>query len=240
MSLAYIKENLNAVRREITAAEQAVGREGKTLMLAAVKYGSDAELSELLARGVTHVGENRVQQLLEHYPVLQRGGAKIHFIGSLQTNKVKYIIDKVEMIHSVDSLRLAAEIDKRARQHGAVMDVLVEVNAAREEAKTGVMPEQAEELCRAVLALPGLRLCGVMTMGPVMEDDSAYQAYFSEVRRFALALWQRLGLADAPVLSMGMSHSFCPAVRAGADIVRVGRRLFAQTEQNEKNDSVSR
>ena len=227
MSLSYIKENLAAVAREIALAEEAAGRAGKTQMLAAVKYGSPEELRALLAAGVTHVGENRVQQLLEHIPILQEAGARIHFIGSLQTNKVKYIIDKVEMIHSVDSQRLAAEICKRAKQHGTVMDVLVEINAAREEAKSGVLPEEAEALCREILAMDGLRLCGFMTMGPVLESREAYRAYFTQVRELAFSLWERLSLTGEPLLSMGMSQSFGPAIEAGADLVRVGRRLFA-------------
>ena len=227
MSLSYIQKNLTEVRYEIERAEAQAGRAGKTCMLAAVKYGSAEEIEALLDLGVTHVGENRVQQLLEHYPAFEAAGARVHFIGSLQTNKVKYIIDKVEMIHSVDSLRLAEEIHKRAKQRGTVMDVLVEINAAREEAKSGVLPEQAEELCRAILALDGLHLCGFMTMGPVMESDAAYRAYFDGVRQLGLDLWQRLALAGEPVFSMGMSNSFVPAIGAGADMVRVGRRLFA-------------
>lgn len=226
MSLTYISENLAQVRREIAQAEHAAGREGRILMLAAVKYGSDAEIQALLDAGVTHVGENRVQQLLEHYPMLQAAGASIHFIGSLQTNKVKYIIDKVDMIHSVDTLRLATEIDRRAAAKGIVMDVLVEINAAREAAKSGVLPEEAEALCRGILQLPHLRLCGFMTMGPVFETRAAYRAYFEGVRALGETLWRALQLPRAPLLSMGMSQSFGAAIEAGADLVRVGRSLF--------------
>ncbi|MBR6727518.1 MAG: YggS family pyridoxal phosphate-dependent enzyme [Clostridia bacterium] len=232
MILPYITENLARVRREIGEAEAAVGREGKTLMLAAVKYGSAEEISSLLESGVTHVGENRVQQLLEHYPLLEQMGARIHFIGSLQTNKVKYIIDKVEMIHSVDNVRLAAEIEKRAAQREIVMDVLVEINAAREEAKSGVLPEMAEALCREMLSMPHLRLRGFMTMGPVFADRAAYRAYFAEVRQLGCGLWQALALEGEPIFSMGMSQSFGAAIEAGADLIRVGRGLFAHPEQN--------
>ncbi len=225
-ALSYIDDNLSAVRREIAAAEQQCGREGKTLMLAAVKYGEAAELEALLADGVLHVGENRVQQLLEHWPVLEKHGAKVHFIGSLQTNKVKYIADKVAMIHSVDSLRLAAEIDKRASQVGRVMDVLVEINGAREEAKSGVMPEEAEALCREILKMPHLHLCGFMTMGPRFETEQAYVQYFASVREIGDGIWQSLALSGEPLYSMGMSESFGAAILAGAHMVRVGRRLF--------------
>lgn len=224
--LSYITENLKQVRAQIAAAEAAAGRDGQTLMLAAVKYGTDEELSALLDAGVTDVGENRVQQLLDHYPTLSAHGAIVHFIGSLQTNKVKYIVDKVKMIHSVDSERLALEIDRRAGAKGLCMDVLVEINGAREEAKSGVLPEEAEALCRAVIALPHLHLCGFMTMGPHFETDGAYFDYFTSVKQTGDGIWQALNLPDTPLYSMGMSESFAPAIAAGAHVVRVGRRLF--------------
>lgn len=228
--LSYISKNLAAVRREIAAAESAAGREGDTLMLAAVKYGEPQELEALLDEGVLHVGENRVQQLLDHWPLFEKHHTKVHFIGSLQTNKVKYILDKVSMIHSVDSLRLAAEIDKRAGQKNIVMDVLLEINGAREEAKSGVLPEEAEALCREILALPHLRLRGFMTMGPRFDSEQEYVAYFKAVRRIGDGIWQTLSLEGTPLYSMGMSESFGAAIQAGAHMVRVGRRLFRQDE----------
>ena len=177
------------------------------------------------------MGENRVQQLLDRWELLSAHQTRVHFIGSLQTNKVKYIIDKVSMIHSVDTAKLAAEIDRRAAQKQIVMDVLVEINGAREEAKRGVLPEDAEALCREILSMPNLKLRGFMTMGPRFESDDAYQAYFASVKNIGDALWQKLEMDGAPVYSMGMSESFVPAIAAGADMVRVGRRLFYNSEQ---------
>ena len=223
-----ISRNLAAVQGEVQRAECAVGREGKTTLLVATKYADDEMLAALLATGVREVGENRVQQLLAHYEQFARAGARVHFIGSLQTNKVKYIVDKVVMIHSIDSLRLAAEVEKQAAKIDRVIDVLVEINAAREASKTGVMPEEAEALCREILQMPHLRLCGFMTMGSVLPSDDAYRAFFADVHSFGTALWQRLALDGAPIFSMGMSQSFVPAIEAGADIVRIGRRLFAE------------
>ena len=225
-ALSYIDENLNAVRREIAEAESRAERVGATRMLAAVKYGESAEIEALLVQGVCGVGENRVQQLLEHWPTLERYGAEVHFIGSLQTNKVKYIADKVSMIHSVDSLRLAAEIDKQCGKLQRRMDVLVEINGAREEAKSGVMPEEVEALCREILRMPWLRLCGFMTMGPRLEDESAYVSYFRSVKEIGDGVWHALALSGEPLYSMGMSESFGAAIAAGAHMVRVGRRLF--------------
>lgn len=226
VDLAYLGKNLAAVRESLSAAEASVGREGKTLMVAAVKYAASEELAALLRLGVTAVGENRVQQLLEHWPQYENANVQVHFIGHLQKNKVKYIIDKVALIHSVDSAELAEEISRRAVAKGLTAAVLIEINSGREEAKSGVLPEEAEALARAVLALPGLELKGLMTMAPKCESADAYRTYFAQTRHLSRQLWQTLGLAGEPLLSMGMSESFAEAVREGADIVRVGRRLF--------------
>ena len=221
--MQYIKENLAAVNAELTAA---AGSASACRMLAAVKYAASGEIEALLDAGVTDVGENRVQQLLENAPIYEARDVRVHFIGSLQTNKVKYIADKVDMIHSLDSEKLAREIEKRAGACGRVIDVLVEINVAREAAKTGVLPEDAEALCRTVLTLPHLRLCGFMTMGPIFEDEDAYRAYFRKTVALGQALWNTLSLDGKPLFSMGMSQSFAAAAKEGADFVRVGRKLF--------------
>ena len=222
--MSYIKDNLRAVQAQLSAAKDP-GKDCR--MLAAVKYAVPGEIEALLDAGVTDVGENRVQQLLENAPIYAARDVRVHFIGTLQTNKVKYIADKVHMIHSLTSDKLAREIEKRAAACDRVIDVLVELNMAREEAKTGVMPEDAEALCRAVLTLPHLRLCGFMTMGPVFDTEAEYRAYFKETVSFGSKLWQTLSLKGCPLYSMGMSQSFIAAVKEGADFVRVGRRLFA-------------
>ena len=222
----YIKNNLDAVRAEITAAEREVDRVGATVMLAAVKYAADGEIAAMLDAGVTDVGENRVQQLLANLPLYNERDVRVHFIGTLQTNKVKYIADRVDVIHSLDSERLALEIEKRAAAKRRVIDVLVEINSGREESKSGVLPEEAAALCRTVLTLPHLHLAGFMTMGPVCESEAEYRAYFSETVTLGNALWQSLGLAGEPQYSMGMSQSFPAAIKEGATFVRVGRRLF--------------
>ncbi len=223
-----------AVQAELARAQATSPKECR--ILAAVKYAAPGEIEALLDAGVRDVGENRVQQLLENAPLYARHDVRVHFIGTLQTNKVKYIADKVDMIHSLDSERLAAEIEKRAAACGRVIDVLVEINVAREEAKTGVLPEQAEALCRTVLALPHLRLCGFMTMGPIFDSEEAYRAYFKQTVTLGNTLWAALSLDGKPLYSMGMSQSFTAAVKEGADLVRVGRRLFAGrpalTEEN--------
>ena len=246
--VSYIDRNLAALREELTAALSgertgtgvalsAAAERGKTspgcpLVVAAVKYALPEELERLLALGQLTVGENRVQQLEAHYPMLSAAGAHVHFIGRLQTNKVRNIIDKVEMIHSVDSLHLAAEVERRAAALPRVMDVLIEINAAGEATKSGVGTDGVRDLARAVLALPHLRLCGFMTMGPRMDSEAAYRAYFRSVRELGIRVWQELGLPGMPLFSMGMSESAAAAAKEHADFIRVGRRLFTGRPEN--------
>ena len=229
----YIQENLEAVVRNIRAAEREAGRPmGEVRLLAAVKSADTAEINYLTQTlGVRCIGENRVQQLLSRYDALEKDGVEIHFIGSLQKNKVKYIIDKVAAIHSVDSLSLAEEINKRAGAIGKRMDVFVEINSGREENKGGILPEDAPEFCRSIAALPHLNLVGLMTMAPHVEDPAEYHVYFSETRILAQQIFREiLGREEPPVLSMGMSESYREAALEGASIVRVGRQLFQKPE----------
>lgn len=231
MGLAYIERNLNAVRERIGAAERAAGRDaGSVCMIAAVKYAEDAELAELCRLGVRALGENRVQQLLAHYEALDcRDEVEWHFIGSLQTNKVKYIIDKVCMIHSLDSERLAMEIDRQAKKRGIVMDVLVEINSGEEASKGGVLPAEAADFCLALSQYSNLRLRGFMTMAPKCDKKEDYLKYFGQTYAKVLDIWtKKLHNIDRPVLSMGMSESFEEAIACGSDMVRVGRGLFVQ------------
>jgi pyridoxal phosphate enzyme (YggS family) len=197
-------------------------------MLAAVKYAEPAEIEYLYRElGVKAVGENRVQQMLEHMESIDCEGLEFHFIGTLQTNKVKYIIDKVKMIHSLDSLKLAAEIDKQAKKHGIVMDVLVEVNCGEEENKSGLLPSEVESFCLALSDFSSLRLRGFMTMAPKCEKKEDYLKYFQQTYAQVLDIWtKKLHNIGRPIISMGMSDSFEEAIACGSDIVRIGRRLF--------------
>ena len=235
MSENYIAKNLAAVRAEMRAAE-ANAKRPEAALIAAVKYATDEQLAALLAAGVTDVGENRVQQLLAHLPIYEKTPVRVHFIGTLQKNKIKYIIDKVYAVHSVDSIALAKEIDKHAQKRGICLRVYAEVNSGREAAKSGVMPEEALALCREITQLQGLSLQGLMTMAPRQERAEDYRRYFKETRELAGAIWQELALDGEPLLSMGMSESFVPAILEGAHSVRVGRRLFAGAPpQGEEN-----
>jgi pyridoxal phosphate enzyme (YggS family) len=198
-------------------------------LLAATKHVSAEVINAAIAHcGLTDIGENRVQELLEKYDALDRDRVRLHVIGTLQTNKVKYIIDKVCMIHSLDSLRLAAEIEKQAAKRGIVMDVLVEINSGEEEAKGGVLPAEAEAFCLALAEFPHIRLRGFMTMAPKCENLSQYCEYFTETSQLVLDIWQKKlhNIIEPPVLSMGMSDSFPAAIACGSTMVRIGRGLF--------------
>ena len=226
---SYIDANLSRVMAEIARAADVSGRSvDDVTFLAAIKSADVDEINHLhKALGVSHVGENRVQQLMGRYDALDRNGLSMHFIGKLQRNKVKYIIDKVDMIHSVDTVSLADEISTRAIKSGRRVDVLVEINIGEEADKSGAMPSEAEALARHVDDLEGVRLCGFMTMAPVCPSKEEYKVYFKKMRELSFRIWnESLGKAGAPVLSMGMSDSFAAAIEEGATIVRVGRCLF--------------
>lgn len=228
---AYIEKNTTEIRKKIAAAAEACGRSVDDIsIIAAVKYADAEEVNYLHSVcGINEIGENRVQQLLERYDALNKNDLKIHFIGKLQTNKVKYIVDKVDMIHSLDSEKLAAEINARCEKIGKTMDVLCEINSGREENKSGVMPEDAEGFCLLLKKYGNLRLRGFMTMAPVCEKKEDYSKFFSETVDLVLDIWhKKLHNIERPVISMGMSDSFEMAIASGSTAVRVGRGLFVK------------
>jgi pyridoxal phosphate enzyme (YggS family) len=231
MDYTYIDRNLSRVRADLKAACEAGGYDPEgVILMAAIKSADVEEINYLhTALGVTHVGENRVQQLLERYEKLDREGLSIHFIGTLQTNKVKYIIDKVDMIQSLDSEKLAREIEKQASKVGRVMDVLIEINSGSEISKSGLEPEDTEAFARVVVSgdYPHIRLRGFMTMAPKSTEEE-YRAIFGRTRRLCEGIWERLGMTDSMVMSMGMSESYIPAAACGSTMVRVGRGLFVK------------
>ena len=234
MDYTYLDQNLARVREELARACGSGGYspEGVTLM-AAIKSADVEEINYLhTVLGVNFVGENRVQQLLERYDRLEKEGLSIHFIGTLQRNKVKYIIDKVDMIQSLDSDRLADEIEKQAAKIGRVMDVLIEINSGSEISKSGITPESTADFARRVTggAYPHLRLRGFMTMAPKSTEEG-YRAIFDSTRRLCEGIWKELGMEQPTIMSMGMSESYAPAAACGSTMVRVGRGLFVRPEQ---------
>lgn len=224
---SYIKRNLASIRARADAAA-AASPYGQTYeLLLATKYATADEINYAHTLGVNKIGENRVQSLLEKYDALNRDGLDIHFIGSLQKNKVKYIIDKVSMIESLDSLPLAEEIERQAAKHEKVMDCLIEVNIGREAQKGGVLPEDAPDFAEKLALFPHIRLCGIMTMAPKCDDPEDYRKYFRESYHIFIDICEKkLHNVDRHVLSMGMSRSFEAALAEGANLIRVGRAAF--------------
>ena len=227
MAYEYIERNYRLLTEELSELAHRAGRSSVTLV-SVTKSGSDEELLALAAAGATDIGENRPGELRRRGELLSLAGfsPRLHEIGTLQRNKVKYIIENVALIHSVDSLKLAKEIERQAERVGRRVPVLIEVNSAREENKGGVLPELAEELFLAVRKLPHLSVSGVMTMGPVCRDPEDIRPYFRIARGVYENLLDKYGFEGEGVLSMGMTDSYRVAVREGATLVRVGRRLF--------------
>ena len=223
----YVRKNLEELILELSALAASVGRE-KITLVCVTKSGSDEELCELVRAGASDIGENRPQELRRRGELLRGAGLNptLHEIGNLQRKNVKLIIGDVALIHSLDSLELAAEIDKRAAAIGRRIPVLAEINSGREENKGGILPEAAEEFCTAVKGFKNLELRGLMTMGPALDEPELMRPYFKLTRKIFDKL-DELGLFEGePILSMGMSDSYRVAIEEGATLVRVGRRLF--------------
>ena len=234
-----LRENVNAVRSRIRAAAEAIGREeGEVTLLLATKTVSPEDINYVIREcGIRCIGENRVQELVSKYDALEKDGVSIHFIGTLQKNKVRQIVDKVDMIESVDSASLAQEIDRRCAQIGKVMDVLIEVNIGEEEQKSGVKPEELGALIRAVNGMPNLNLRGLMTIGPVCAENEEYRKIFSKTYQIFLDIsGELLHNSNRSILSMGMSDSYEIAVGCRSDLVRVGSAVFGKRHYPEKKE----
>lgn len=220
MTKEQLKENYNRVLSEIRELDPC----GRVSLLLATKMQSAEDINFLISEGATLIGENRVNEIREKYDALDKG-ASLHMIGTLQKNKVKYIFDKVDMIHSVDSYSLAEEINKRCASAGKIMDILIEVNSGREEAKGGIMPEDVEDFIDSLRSLTSVRVRGLMTMAPKCESEEEYMKYFSLTREIFDKLFSE---DENAVLSMGMSDSYIPAIKSGATMVRVGSAVFGE------------
>lgn len=226
-----VRENYLEVLNKKNQAALRAGRNPEDITLMAVtKLHTVDEINEAIDAGATDIGENKVQELLSKYEDVKP--VRWHLIGHLQTNKVKQIIDKVVMIHSVDSLHLAEEINKRAGNAGLVMDILIEINVGEEETKTGIQAEELMDLAKKITDnCENVRLRGVMCIPPYGEDPEVSRKYFRETRELFEKL-QQLGLPEdralIDTLSMGMSGDYETAVEEGSTIVRVGSAIFGK------------
>lgn len=226
-----ISENLSILHKRIKQACLKCGRKTEDVLLVAVsKNFSPENISEAVLAGHLDFGENYVQELNEKYQALINKPIKWHFVGHLQSNKVKYIANYIHLIHSVDSLNLAKEIDKRAKQHKRTQDVLVEVKTTSENTKYGIEPDNVIPLLRNLGTLTNVNVCGLMTMGPMSENPEDSRSSFKLLRELKDDA-EKEGF-QMKHLSMGMTNDFEVAIEEGATIIRVGTAIFGSRVKN--------
>ena len=226
-ALSYVSDNLAAIRESIAEAADKCGRSTEEIRIMAVTKTVAPEIvNRAVELGVTLLGENRVQEFLSKQDAYDRS-AEVHFIGHLQTNKVKYIIEPMSMIQSVDSVKLAAEINRLASAHNKIMDILCEVNIGGEDSKSGIAPDGLAELLEAAASMENLRVRGLMTIPPPASGDiflGRMEELYHKVKDFY----------SMDVLSMGMTHDYADAVRHGSTLVRIGTGLFGARDYSKK------
>lgn len=222
-----LKDQLQEVEKRIQAACDRAGRKREEVTLIAVSKTKPVEtLQEAYDLGVRIFGENKVQELTAKYEALPKD-IHWHMIGHPQTNKVKYIIDKAELIHSVDSLKLAETIEKEAAKHDLIADILVEVNVAEEESKFGMKMEEVIPFVEKVSAFPHVRVRGLMTIAPFVEDPEENRSIFADLHKLYIDIKKKNHDNDTvSVLSMGMTNDYEVAIEEGATMVRVGTGIF--------------
>lgn len=230
-----ITNNYDVVMNNIKKACKKAGRASEDVTLIAVsKTKPVTMLQEIYDHGCRDFGENKVQELVDKYEVLPKD-IKWHMIGHLQRNKVKYIVDKVYLIHSVDSLRLAEEISKEALKKNVEVNILVEVNVANEETKFGTTSQEAIELVDKISKLPGIHIKGLMTIAPYVEDSEENRQYFAQLKQLSVdIITKNIDNVSMDILSMGMSGDYEVAVEEGATYVRVGTGIFGERDYSIK------
>ena len=223
--MSSVQDNFQKINKET----------GDDVLLVVVTKTHPADIiNEAIDAGATDIGENKAQEIMDKYDQVKP--VRWHMIGHLQTNKVKYIIDKVDMIHSVDSLKLAKEINKRAANHDKIMDVLVQVNSAQEESKFGVTSEETGELIDAILAnCPNVKICGLMCIAPFDENPDNVRKYFAELKKL-YDDYKKIehDNLDFKYLSMDMSHDYKVAIEEGSNLVRVGTAIFGERDYSKQ------
>lgn len=220
-NIAEIRKNMEEARKKSPNPEQPV------TLVAVTKTRTPEQLNEVLAAGQNILGENRVQELMDKYDAVNPG-ADWHIIGHLQSNKVKYIADKVVLVHSLESESLAKELNRRMQEIGHPMDCLVQVNIADEESKFGLAKEEVVPFLEMVSKMPGIHVKGLMNIAPFFEDTEQVRPIFREMYQLFCELKERqIPGIDMEILSMGMSHDYQVAIEEGANMIRVGRSMFA-------------
>lgn len=234
--MSKIAQNLEIVRRNIAEAAKKSGRCAEDITLVAVtKTHTAEEINEAIDCGVTDIGENKVQEIMEKYDMVKKG-VRWHLIGHLQTNKVKYIIDKVYMIHSVDSIKLMDEIERRAEQYGVdTIRILIQVNITNEETKSGIDVSQLDELLMHAKCLKHVKVCGLMTILSKFDNDVANRLHFRDINnKFIDISKNKYDNITMEILSMGMSGDYVSAIEEGSNTVRVGTAIFGERDYSQK------
>ena len=228
-----LKENLQEVEERIQAACRRAGRDRSEVTLVAVSKTKPVEtLQEAYDLGVRVFGENKVQEIREKYEALPKD-IEWHMIGHLQTNKVKYIVDKVKLIHSVDSLRLAEVIEKEAEKQNRIVDILLEVNVAEELSKFGLKTEEVLPLAEKITELSHIRLRGLMTIAPFVENPEKNRTIFANLHKLYVDIKEKnIDNGTVNILSMGMTNDFEVAIEEGATMVRIGTGIFGARNYN--------
>lgn len=223
----YIASNIRALRERVSKAALRSGRTINDIKIVAVTKTVEPErINTAIEQGIIDLGENRVQELCDKYGKV-KGECNWHLIGHLQTNKVKYIVDKVCLIHSLDRIELAEELQKRASQHGRMLDVLVQVNVAKEKTKFGIEPAEAVDFVREVSRFQNLKVKGLMTIAPLVENPEEVRYVFRGLRKLLIDIqMENINNIDMKYLSMGMSNDFEVAIEEGANIIRIGTAIF--------------
>lgn len=229
----HVEQNIADIRKKVAEAALKSGRKPEDILILAVSKTIDTDTIKLAVDcGLTELGENRVQEVMDKYDKMG-SDVKWHIIGHLQTNKVKYIIDKVKLIHSIESIKLAEEIDKRAQKLGKIMDVLVEVNAAAEESKFGISPNDTESFIREISKLKSISVKGLMTVAPNVENGDENRQYFRLLKQLLVDInSKKIDNVYMDQLSMGMTGDYIQAIEEGSTIVRIGTGIFGSRTYN--------
>lgn len=227
--MSMLLDNLNDVEKRIQAACDRSGRKREEVLLVAVSKTKPVEMiEEIMAAGIVEFGENKPQELRDKYEVLPKN-LHFHMIGHLQTNKIKYVIDRAVLIHSIDSIRLAETVNAEAKKHDRIMPVLVEVNVAQEESKSGFLVEETEEAIREIAKLSNIRVEGLMTIAPFVENAEENRQYFVKLRKLSVDIAAKnIDNVTMHHLSMGMTGDYEVAIEEGATMVRVGTGIFGE------------
>ena len=223
-----IAENVARIRAEMEAAAIAAGRDPKEILLCAATKMNDADaVREAIRAGVDCCGENRVQELTEKLAQNAYDGAPVHFIGHLQTNKVRQVVGKVSLIQSVDSERLLAAIDKEAARQGIIQDILLEINIGREESKSGLMEEEVFPLLEKMAGFPTVRVKGLMAIPPISQKNGNNRKFFQKMCNISVdIIAKKYDNVMVNYMSMGMSDDYADAISCGSTMIRVGTAIF--------------